>query len=203
MRVIGDIHAGRKTHLQRYNDIKNSSEKSFQVGDFGFGFYDETYSEFLPIKEILRPTDYYILGNHDDPVLGRSLPNHIESGNEIDGIFVVNGARSSDRMNRIEGRDWWEREEHTREELYNICDKWEESSAEIVISHDCPSDIYRYMEGHHSRETNFSITSSLLSAMFYMRKPKLWIFGHHHQSFSEVIEGTRFICLDELEYIDI
>jgi hypothetical protein len=39
--------------------------------------------------------------------------------------------------------------------------------------------------------------------MFIGHKPKLWIFGHWHVPFDEVIAGTRFICLPELAYIDI
>jgi hypothetical protein len=31
----------------------------------------------------------------------------------------------------------------------------------------------------------------------------LWLFGHYHKSFKMNIYGTEFICLAELEYLDI
>lgn len=48
-----------------------------------------------------------------------------------------------------------------------------------------------------------SQTRTMLQKMFEEHKPELWIFGHHHKSKDEVINGTRFICLDELETFEI
>jgi hypothetical protein len=39
--------------------------------------------------------------------------------------------------------------------------------------------------------------------MFSIHKPDLWIFGHWHCDADEVIDGTRFICLNELSYVDV
>lgn len=39
--------------------------------------------------------------------------------------------------------------------------------------------------------------------MFTAHKPKLWLFGHWHMPFDEVVSGTRFICLAELATIDV
>lgn len=130
MRFIGDVH----TKFEQYNKIKNQSEKSFQVGDFGFGFRE--------VPDIFRPTDRLILGNHDDPTLGRKYPNHVESGSEWEGIFAFNGAASSDRIHRIEGRDWWSEEEHSYSEIDQILQKWEDSECDTVVAHDCPTEIY-------------------------------------------------------------
>jgi Icc-related predicted phosphoesterase len=38
-----------------------------------------------------------------------------------------------------------------------------------------------------------------LHMMFQEHQPKLWVFGHHHQSKDVQINGTRFVCLNELE----
>ena len=48
-----------------------------------------------------------------------------------------------------------------------------------------------------------SRTRQALQAMWSAHSPELWIFGHWHKSFDHVLRGTRFICLAELEYIDI
>jgi hypothetical protein len=39
--------------------------------------------------------------------------------------------------------------------------------------------------------------------MWNFYKPETWIFGHWHLSFDKVISGTRFICLNELDAIDL
>jgi hypothetical protein len=48
-----------------------------------------------------------------------------------------------------------------------------------------------------------SQTRQAFQSMFKLRQPGLWIFGHWHASFDRVLDGTRFICLAELEYRDI
>jgi hypothetical protein len=39
--------------------------------------------------------------------------------------------------------------------------------------------------------------------MLEVRKPDIWIFGHHHVPVGKEINGTRFVGLAELEYMDI
>ena len=39
--------------------------------------------------------------------------------------------------------------------------------------------------------------------MFEKHQPKLWFFGHHHKSWTMMIDGTQFRCLNELEVYDI
>lgn len=193
MRFIGDIHG----KYEEYAKIKHEAEKSIQVGDFGWGFRD------VP-DNLFRETDRYILGNHDDPVLGRANKNnHLESGLEWEGIFPINGAMSIDRHYRIEGVSWWEREEHTNEEFYEILGKWETSKCDIVVAHDCPESFIPYVnqKSHHLYEN--SKTRQVLSSLIYIRKPKIFIFGHHHISIDDVKEDVRYICLPEIGFIDI
>ncbi|AXH72579.1 MAG: phosphoesterase [Caudoviricetes sp.] len=190
MRFIGDIHA----KYEQYAHIKNQSEKSLQVGDFGWGF--------SPVPDnLFNENDRYILGNHDHPQLGRENKHHLESGNEWEGIFPVNGAMSTDKHLRISGRDWWPEEEHTTDEFYKICDMWENSRCDILVAHDCPSDISHIFNSHHSRDR--SKTKDMLSSLIYIRKPKIMIFGHHHVPVDELHDNVRYICLPELGYIDL
>ena len=48
-----------------------------------------------------------------------------------------------------------------------------------------------------------SSTSNLLQQMWQLHQPDLWIFGHYHNTRALKAEGTVFICLDELAYIDL
>lgn len=79
-------------------------------------------------------------------------------------------------------------------------DKYCEVRPKIVVSHDCPQSVmmqlFRYPEKSQTR--------TMLEMMFQEHQPELWIFGHHHKSKDEIINGgTRFICLSELETFEI
>ena len=64
-----------------------------------------------------------------------------------------------------------------------------------MITHDCPHEARKQLFGIDEK----SITTNGLQAMFESHQPDLWVFGHHHKSKNELINGTRFICLTELE----
>ena len=73
---------------------------------------------------------------------------------------------------------------------------------EIVISHDCPASVVpEFMTNDWKLEKSF--TGLVLNTMFEIHQPKTWIFGHHHNSKTVTKNGTEFICLDELSYMDI
>jgi hypothetical protein len=192
MRFIGDIHG----KLDQYKTIIDSCDESIQVGDYGIGFVDNT----------LRDTNHkFIRGNHDNPKLCKKEPNWIKDGTFEDDIFYIGGASSIDRAMRYEGVNWWRDEQLSFEELYNLYQKYSEYKPDIVVSHECPdiiSDSIMSKAGLGKFKDN-SRTRDALQNMFMLHKPKLWIFGHWHFNFDEVILGTRFICLNELSYIDI
>ena len=71
-----------------------------------------------------------------------------------------------------------------------------------MVTHDCP-DVVSDVLFLQQRFKEKSRTGQALSAMFNAWQPKLWIHGHWHISSDTVINGTRFICLAELETIDI
>lgn len=188
MKFIGDIHADWKW----YNQITEKLTDTIQVGDFGCGF--EKYStEQLNINSMIENNHQVIRGNHDNPEIIKTLPTYIQDGtfDKSGEVFCIGGAQSIDRGYRIEGVSWWPDEELTQDRFYQIMDFYEKSEPEIVATHDCPFDIYKILYGESSRP---SITSQALSSIFYIHKPKYWIFGHHHITFSEIIDGTRFIC---------
>jgi hypothetical protein len=48
-----------------------------------------------------------------------------------------------------------------------------------------------------------SLSRQAFNSMLQFHQPKVWVFGHWHRSFDNVINGTRFVCLDELETKEI
>lgn len=187
-RFIGDVHA----KFDNYSRIISTSLPTIQVGDFGCGF--------KPVPEMLEK-DTFIRGNHDNPEICKSTKGWIADGHYDGSIFYVGGAFSIDRFNRTAGIDWWPDEELDIGEFYSIMDNYEQIKPNIVVSHDGPVPIINYIMGHHNFDN--SRTQQALTSLLHIHTPKLWIFGHHHKSYDETINGCRFICLAELEYMDI
>lgn len=187
--IIGDVHG----KINQYNEILKKwgdKKSSIQVGDFGFKKEHEWH-----LKNIDSTRHQINFGNHDDYTYldkPHSLNNWSISSS---GIMTVRGADSIDKMYRTKDIDWWENEELNYEEMQHAIDAYVLLKPRIMITHDCPDYARRYLFGIREK----SITSNGLQSMFEMHQPQLWIFGHHHRSKNEEINGTRFICLAELE----
>lgn len=78
--------------------------------------------------------------------------------------------------------------------------KISESQTHGLVSHNCPVDVAPLVNSHHSRDR--TRTNNSLQLMWEAHQLELCIFGHHHVSFDQVINGTRFVCLAELEERD-
>lgn len=186
--IIGDVHGKINDYWKIINKHKIPS---IQVGDFGFKKEHEWF-----LKNVDFNKNQINFGNHDDYTFlneQHSLSNY--SYAHESKIMTVRGAYSIDRGYRIENLDWWANEELNYEEMLNAIDFYNLNKPKIMITHDCPDYARRYLFDIRDK----SITSNGLQAMFENHQPDIWIFGHHHKSRNQTINGTRFICLGELE----
>lgn len=190
--IIGDVHG----KLDKYFDIVNRCENSICVGDFGFKEEWDWHRDLIGYPHWINP------GNHDWNGAYQSIEingEYLSTGNfrsfSKSGIFTIRGAKSIDKYLREDGKDWFPNEELTYRESLEAFDAYCKSKPRIVISHDCPSSIAEEFFGI----TEKTGTRQTLQAMFEEHQPNWWFFGHHHKSRDEVIGGTRFICLNELE----
>jgi len=190
MLIIGDVHG----KIDNYWEILQKWDKkycSIQVGDFGFAKQHEWH-----LKNIDYSQHRINFGNHDDySFLGEPHSLSHWSYEFERKLMTVRGAYSIDKAVRTENIDWWSNEELSYEQMQRAIDMFTQYKPKIMITHDCP---------HEARENLFgitdkSLTTNGLQAMFENHQPDLWVFGHHHKSKNEVINGTRFICLAELE----
>lgn len=186
MRFIGDIHG----KIDRYLPLVQGVD-SIQVGDFGMGF--------VPTPD-LPPRARFIRGNHDSPELCRQHPNWIPDGTIEGDTMFIGGAWSIDRDQRIEGVSWWADEELTIAQLDQMVELALEARPRIMVTHDCPLSLIQPLFGAAPIATR---TQQALDAIWQLCQPQCWIFGHWHQHRDHVIRGTRFICLAELQYIDL
>ena len=191
MRYIGDVHG--KTHI--YEQIASQVEESVQVGDLGVGFV-----EHIPTGERHR----FIRGNHDNPHLCKRTEGWIPDGHIENDTLFVGGAWSIDQMYRTQDVDWWVGEECGAWQFIEFVNACRAHRPRIVVTHDCPDSVVRPLRLLGMDQARYRTrTGDGLQRMFEAHQPDIWIFGHWHQSRDQVIEGTRFICLAELEHIDL
>lgn len=206
LRVIGDIHG----LFRAYRNIIRNCSKSVQVGDMGVGFiryggpFHGTPSQNPPFYAMAKGNHRFERGNHDNPNVCKKHKFWIPDGTVEDNMMFVGGEFSIDRDYRQEGYNWWPDEQLSITEFNQVVDTYWVAKPEIMITHGCPLDVVEMVCAQ--RRVRFfepSRTTQAFQIMFEMHKPKLWIFGHHHFSFDKVMSGTRFICLNELEYCDV
>lgn len=185
--IIGDVHG----KVDRYwNILQKHKSSSIQVGDFGFKKEHDWH-----LANIDYSQHKINFGNHDDYTYlhkPHSLSNFSISKS---GLMTIRGAYSIDKVYRTENLNWWANEELNYSEMQQAVDFYNFNKPKIIISHDCPHEVRKQLFGINDK----SITSNGLQIMFENHQPDLWIFGHHHKSKNEVINGTRFVCLAELE----
>lgn len=202
IRFIGDVH-GR---TGKYYDIvsnMDTDQKSIQIGDFGMGFISKIEANTVfPSEQHL-----FIRGNHDNPKICREHPNWIPDGTIEDKMMFIGGGYSIDHYYRVPGIDWWPDEELDDFEFENLLTAYEVVQPEVMITHECPSVIATKLFDPCKYNLQGMVlpdrTSVWFDRFWQIHKPKVWIFGHYHQRRDQNIHGTRFICLEELGYIDL
>lgn len=193
--IIGDVHG----YYDKYLNISSKCESTVQVGDFGFNY------------EVLNGTDpdnHKILGgNHDNYAIIGDCPNYLGDYGvaNVGGVefFFVRGENSVDKNMRIEGRNWWREEELDMNTAYKAIEAYVSAKPEVVITHGCPADIMPFFITNPSKQISPSRTSQMLDAMWNNHRPKLWVFGHHHNSQTLTVGDSVFRCLNELETMNI
>jgi len=213
VRFVGDVHG----HWNQYRDLlyRDPTNKeilhSIQVGDMGMGF--TSHSEWAPDsalafeKKFKNGNHRFIRGNHDNPKEVRKCSKWIQDGliettNLGNKIMYIGGAWSIDWQWRTVGVDWWDDEELSMADLEIFITRYKENRPSVMVTHTAPIGIPAGPMGIRIYG-NGARTEHALQHMLEFHRPKIWIFGHWHKHFDQTIDGTRFICLNELEYIDL
>lgn len=205
-RFVGDVHG----HFDPYRKIIEIGPPSIQVGDMGVGFRSWPHGEPQgnpPHERMVKGGHRFIRGNHDNPHVCKRHSQYISDGTIENGVMFVGGALSIDKAYRVEGYSWWPTEELSTSDLYDIVDRYIAARPRIMVTHDCPENVaieVARTAGLMKLDPRFaSRTRQAFQSMWSAHSPDLWIFGHWHKSFDHILDGTRFICLAELEYRDI
>lgn len=200
MIFIGDIHGEWEYYLNLVKNITHTP--TIQVGDFGIGFPG------YPDPPVAAENHWFIRGNHDNPEVCRKHPRCLgDYGYRKDwDLFYVAGAESIDKNMRVEGVSWWRDEELDYTTLNGkVLSLYEETKPRIVVTHTCPIGLRGQVlpvwvnDGGHGP----SVTERALQAMFEIHQPDLWMFGHWHRHMDFPLFGTRFICLNTYQLIEL
>ena len=194
IKIIGDVHG---KHLMYKNVIKDV-DYSIQIGDFGFR------NSWNWLNANISPDNHKILpGNHEEytHITSHSLGDY--GMYDLAGMkfFFVRGAFSVDKLHRRENVSWWAKEELELNELLDAANIYEKEKPDIMLTHDCPGNVYGVSWDLFKRAWIPNRTSQVLQEMFERHQPKLWIFGHWHMNVAAYIKSTFFICLDELDSV--
>lgn len=196
---IGDVHG----KFSQYKKIIRDLRDTVQVGDLGVGFINYN------LQNMSNPPHYlmeegrhrFIRGNHDNPSVCRKHSQCIPDGYIEKDTMFIGGGLSIDKYLRHEGLDWWADEELSTSELNILVDKYIDRKPKVMVTHDCPEEIAQVLEAmfHRTKLNIPSRTRQAFQSMWSSHSPELWVFGHWHNSFDQVCNGTRFVCLAELE----
>jgi predicted phosphodiesterase len=192
-RIIGDVHG----HYDIYHRLIRKARSTIQLGDFGF--------DYTTLSIVDARQHRILAGNHDNYDEVEKWPHflgnygvHNVAG--FGNIFFVRGGLSIDRFLRTEGVSWWAGEELGMADCYKTMVEYEKIKPNFVVSHECPLSIVPHVTA--SPKIITSRTNQLLERLLAIHKPSLWIFGHYHKSWSKIVDGTQFTCLNELECLD-
>lgn len=206
-KIISDIHG----KYRQYHKIIEDCEGSIQLGDLGLGFYRSDGSSFPNPSwdKMVKGNHRFLVGNHDNKSVARNhsqwIPDgHTEVTEKGNKLFFCGGAWSIDRAWRTEGLDWWPDEELSYSELLALVDKFAEYKPDVVFTHDFPQSVSRQLFLHPANRQEYPTrTGQALQNMFERHQPKIWCGAHWHENRDEDINGTHFICLEELGTINL
>ena len=212
-RFIGDVHGYKNELAFVLSNIPDDVTSVVQVGDMGVGMGQSDYWH-ESLEDMLQAVNgRFIRGNHDSPEQCKEMRTWIQDGRIENDVMFIGGAWSIDNPNappgwfrRTKDYDWWEDEECSNEQFEHFLDIYSTVKPRIMVTHDCPHDV----AGRLFWDTGFlrgprynTRTGHFLQKLFEIHQPEIHLFGHWHCNTDEVINGTRFICLNELSYADV
>lgn len=206
--LIGDVHG----KISEYNQLIKDNEctESIQLGDMGFNqHYTQIDVDGLHHK--------ILAGNHDDYAVHKNgefihmnkprwLGDYGVHKSCVGELFFVRGGRSIDWSQRTPGLDWFDREQLSLTELNSCEQSYEFAKPEIVLTHECPQSMiipFFGVKEWDGKQIQPSRTANFLQALLEIHRPKLWVFGHFHEHINQTIDGTTFICLEELQHMEV
>lgn len=209
-RLIGDIHG--YVNEYRHYSIGKFEGPTIQIGDFGVGFGQSDFWHEA-VDEFHGDTHRFIRGNHDNPSKCKEMVGWIPDGTIEGDVMYIGGAWSIDNptappgwYRRTAGSDWWVDEQCSDTQFEQFLQSVEAVKPRVMITHDCPGDVSFDMfwgSGFIKGPVYPNNTADWMDKIFKAHQPEFWFFGHWHKTMTKNINGTTFVCLGELDTIDV
>jgi predicted phosphodiesterase len=210
-RIIGDIH-GRVNDYKVYA-IDNFEGPTIQIGDLGVGFGQSDYWHESIDAYHMEGNRRFIRGNHDNPFVCKTMKSWIPDGTIENDVMFIGGAWSIDNpcappgwYKRTAGYDWWPEEENSDEEFERMYEEYKRVKPRVMITHDCPARISYEMfwgSGFLKGPVYPNRTGEWLDRFFEAHQPEFHFFGHWHKTMTYKSGNTTFMCLGELDFVDV
>lgn len=213
MVFVGDIHGEFDIFKRQIKRLGIGKCCMISVGDFGVGFSrpQKEKAIFKNLNSFLSQRDielFVIAGNHDAPEYFQGqinlshfklLPDYTSFKIGGSKVLFIGGAISIDRKHRKEGYSYWE-DEAIKLPPYPITEK-----PDIIVAHDAPlwagkdaSSLYD--EPGNPVKSDAIAGRKILGDLAFNLKPRLFVHGHYHFSYSFNYYGTTYRGLDINEF---
>ncbi len=196
------------------------------LGDFGIPWdYSREDDLKLDTLEELPATFLFVDGNHENYEMLESYP--IESWNggmihrlrenvihlmrgyvfDLDGVkcFAFGGARSIDKMYRMEGITWWKEEIPSKEEFMRAKENLAKAAGrvDLVFTHTAPRKFISPYKDELGFDPSYreDKTMKMLSALEADMKYQRWYFGHFHKDFFDDERKARWMYRN-IDYVE-
>lgn len=185
-----------------------------QIGDFGIGFGQSDYWHESVNEFQINGNHRFIRGNHDNPyVCKQEMSMCIPDGTIEGDVMYIGGAWSIDNPvappgwhRRTAEIDWWFDEECSDAEFEKMFEDYKTVKPRVMITHDAPSrasyDMF-WPTGIQRGPVYPNRTANWFDRFHEAHKPEFWFFGHWHCTMRLLKEKTMFVCIDELDWIDV
>ena len=198
LRIISDV----RTEEDFYLSLTKQATYTLQLGNLSNIHYkflrevNPTYHKAISgTSEVFDPSSEYYF---------RKFPHFLRDYGvwpieNFPAIFYLRGGESFDKSKKEAIGNWWSEEECSPEDLANAVEFYTYLKPKFMVTHECPLRVARQIAGKDVGEMTLrNSTSIALDAMFEEHKPEVWIFGRYRKYFSKFIEGTHFVCLNEV-----
>ncbi len=197
------------------------------LGDFGLLWKkNKIYEYWLDILSKKNFTLLFVDGNHENFEWLNSFPVKFWNGGSVHEIapnilhlmrghifkidkrrfFVMGGADSYDRLQRVAYIDWWPEERPNRADMQNAEAMLNlvNFKVDYVLTHTCPAEVLPAIKKRHPEYRfdgeNYSVENLLQDIKDHLAF-KEWFFGHWHENFTyknyRCLYGD-IICLNDL-----
>ena len=217
--ILGDVHGSwQALNLVMVKAMEKHPDLTafVQVGDFGYSWpgrqpfnFDKRFWDDDLRKKAEQLAFYWLDGNHEnhdqlDLDQGAYQMNMIyKSRGSINHFYAADftprramffgGTTSPDFYLRIQGASWWPQESIKYSQIAEALKV--EPPLDIIFSHDHPL-AFPYKKYNNSYGEADQAFLDVLREHF---KPKLWVFGHHHDFKSGETCGTQWMCAPIIE----